>query len=77
MRERVALLGGRFDVKSYPSIGPGSGNSRIDRRKKGRGTKISITLPVAKEPPSFSSIEPIRTKPIASKHGRKLRAVGE
>jgi signal transduction histidine kinase len=77
MRERVALLGGRFDVKSHPSIGPGSGNSQSDRRKKGRGTKISITLPVAKEPPSFSLIEPIRTKPMGTKNGRKLRAVGE
>jgi signal transduction histidine kinase len=77
MRERVALLGGRFDVKSHPSIGPGSGNSQSDRRKKGRGTKISITLPVAKEPPSFSLIEPIRAKPIGTKNGRKMRAVGE
>jgi signal transduction histidine kinase len=71
MRERVALLGGRFDVKSHPSIGPGSGNSQSDRRKKGRGTKISITLPVAKEPPSFSLIEPIRAKPIGARNGRK------
>jgi signal transduction histidine kinase len=77
MRERVALLGGRFDVKSHPSIGPGSGNSQSDRRKKGRGTKISITLPVAKEPPSLSLIEPIRAKPIGARNGRKMRAVGE
>jgi signal transduction histidine kinase len=77
MRERVALLGGRFEIKSHPSIGPGSGNSQSDRRKKGRGTKISITLPVAKEPPSFGLIEPIRAKQIGTKNGRKMRAVGE
>ena len=77
MRERVALLGGRFDVKSHPSIGPGSGNVRPSRRKKGRGTKISITLPVAKEPQSFSLIEPIGNKPIGAKNGRKMKAFGE
>ena len=77
MRERVALLGGRFDVKSHPSIGPGSGKLQSSRRNRGRGTKISITLPVAKESPSFSLIEPIRAKPIGAKNGRKLRAVGE
>jgi len=77
MRERVALLGGRFEVKSHPSNGPGSGNKLSDRRKNGRGTRISITLPVAKEPLSFGLIEPIRAKPIGAKNGRKMRAVGE
>ena len=66
MRERVALLGGRFDIKSYPK----NGNVSPDRRNKGRGTKILITLPVAKEPPELNLIEPIAEKPI---HGRARR----
>ena len=77
MRERVALLGGRFEVKSHPSTGAISGNTQFGRRKKGRGTRISITLPVAKDSPSFSLLEPIRSKPIGAKNGRKMRAVGE
>jgi signal transduction histidine kinase len=75
MRERVALLGGRFEIRSYPGSGP-TGGTALDRRKKGRGTKILITLPVAKEPPSFNLIEPIAAKPIGGKSSRKLRAVG-
>lgn len=76
MRERVALLGGRFEVQSYPRTGPGTGNGSIDRRKKGRGTRISITLPVAKEPPSLELIEPIAAKPIGGRTARKVKAVG-
>jgi two-component system sensor histidine kinase UhpB len=35
MRERVALLGGKFAIRSYP-----------DGNKRERGTKIQIELPV-------------------------------
>lgn len=38
MRERVALLGGRFEAVSFPY-----------RKKKGRGTRIAIVVPIAKE----------------------------
>ncbi len=38
MRERVALLGGVFQIQSFPSGG-----------KRERGTKISIELPISKE----------------------------
>ncbi len=45
--------------------------------KKAAGTKISIRLPVAKEPPAFGSIEPIAAKPIGSEAAaRRIRAVG-
>jgi signal transduction histidine kinase len=43
MRERVALLGGQFEVVSYP-VGMGS-----TRKQRGRGTRISISLPIAKD----------------------------
>lgn len=43
MRERVALLGGRFEVQSYPK---GDGDVGAAKRK-GRGTRIAITLPLA------------------------------
>jgi len=76
MRERVALLGGKFEVQSYPRNGPGIRNVTSGRGKKGRGTRISVTLPVAKEPPLLDLIEPIAAKPIGGKTARKLRAVG-
>jgi signal transduction histidine kinase len=89
MRERVALLGGRFEIRSYPSNGSGNGNGTgkksIERNKTGRGTKILIRLPVAKQPPESSSVEaiavkPIGAKPIGAKPGarlaRRIRAVG-
>jgi signal transduction histidine kinase len=47
MRERVALLGGQFDVQSNPLIPP------MDRKKKGRGAKIAITLPLARDVSGF------------------------
>jgi signal transduction histidine kinase len=80
MRERVALLGGRFEVQSHPRNGLRVRNSLLDRRKKGRGTKISIALPVAKEPPSMvlaepGLVEPV-AKPISAKPARRMRAVG-
>ena len=79
MRERVALLGGRFEIRSYPKNGSGNGASSgigigptglisgkrsVDRKRTGRGTKILIRLPVAKQPPESSSIEPIAAKPM-------------
>lgn len=38
IRERVALLGGKFDIQSFP-----------DREKRERGTKIWVELPISKE----------------------------
>ncbi len=79
MRERVALLGGRFEIRSHPKGGPGNragdGNGWVDRKKKGRGTKILIRLPVAKEP-AAGSIEPIAAKPMGGRIARKIRAIG-
>jgi signal transduction histidine kinase len=75
MRERVALLGGRFDIRSYPKNGSGTGNVSPVRRKAGCGTRILIGLPVAKEPPALNSIEPIAAKPVG-RSGRRTRAVG-
>jgi signal transduction histidine kinase len=46
MRERVTLLGGRFEVKSWPKSKSG----------RNRGTRISIELPVsASQPPALRS----------------------
>jgi signal transduction histidine kinase len=83
MRERVALLGGRFEIRSYPENGSARGTSNgtgigpakgagikrvaIDRKGTGRGTKILIRLPVAKQPPEFSAVDPIEAKPIGAK----------
>lgn len=72
MRERVALLGGRFEVRSHPSSGGGS----IERKKTGWGTKILIRLPVAKEPPASGSVEPIAAKPAGGRAARRIRAIG-
>ena len=71
MRERVALLGGRFEVKSHPR----SGSDSIERKKTGWGTKILIRLPVAKEPPASGSLEPI-AKPAGGRTARRIRAIG-
>jgi signal transduction histidine kinase len=97
MRERVALLGGRFEIRSYPKngsgngtihgtgigarVGAGIGKRSIERSRTGRGTKISIRLPVAKQPPESSSVEPIAAKPMGGKPlgvrpARRIRAVG-
>src|SRR5713101_5825532 len=80
MRERVALLGGRFEIQSHPkngsASGPRDGKASFVRGKKSKGTRILITLPVAKEPPSFDLIEPIAAKPIGGKSARRLKAVG-
>lgn len=43
MRERVALLGGRFEIRSSQAGGKQAGG------KKDRGTKISIELPIPRE----------------------------
>jgi signal transduction histidine kinase len=72
MRERVALLGGRFEVRSHPR----NGNGSPDRVRKRRGTKILIRLPVAKEPPALNLIEPIAAKQIGGRTARSIRAVG-
>jgi signal transduction histidine kinase len=76
MRERVALLGGRFDIRSYPKNGLGTGDVVPVRRKTGRGTRILISLPVAKEPPALNSMEPIAAKPVGGRSMRRTRAVG-
>jgi signal transduction histidine kinase len=44
MRERVALLGGRFEVKSWPTGAEGA-----EVKRKNKGTKILITLPLGNE----------------------------
>jgi len=84
MRERVALLGGRFEIRSYPKDGSGNGTGTgtrivkrsVDRKRTGRGTKILIRLPVAKQPPESSSVEPIAAKPMGGRTSRRIRAVG-
>jgi len=92
MRERVALLGGRFEIRSYPNAGAGNGTGMgagvgtgkrrlADRKKTGRGTKILIRLPVAKQPPESGLIDPFASKPIGAKPmgarpARRIRAVG-
>jgi signal transduction histidine kinase len=83
MRERVALLGGRFEIRSHPRNGSGNKagdgtahrNGWAGRKKTGRGTKILIRLPVAKEPVS-AAIEPIAAKPMGGRTARRIRAVG-
>jgi glucose-6-phosphate-specific signal transduction histidine kinase len=78
MRERVALLGGRFEIRSHPSSGStkaGDGSRWKDRKKSGRGTKILIRLPVAKEP-AAAAIDPIAAKPIGGRTARRIRAAG-
>ncbi len=70
MRERVALLGGRFEVRSHPR----GGNGSSDRKRKGRGTKILIRLPVAKEPPALNLMEPVAAKPIGGRTARSMTA---
>lgn len=72
MRERVALLGGRFEVRSYMQGGNGS-NGHLRRR---RGTKILIRLPVAKETRALNLIEPIAVKQIGVRTPRSIKAVG-
>ncbi len=44
MRERVALLGGRFEIRSWPA-----GEERPRAVGRHKGTKISITLPLGNE----------------------------
>ena len=43
MRERVALLGGQFEVQSHPK----SESDAVAGKRRSKGTKISITLPLA------------------------------
>jgi signal transduction histidine kinase len=83
MRERVALLGGRFEVESYP-IGSGPvAAGWAEKRKKGRGTRISIELPVAKDSSPGGPVGRMLPKPLgwrspslkASWKGRKPGAV--
>ena len=48
MRERVALLGGRFEVRSWPP-GAKSGDTKGPGGKRRKGTKIQISLPLGNE----------------------------
>jgi signal transduction histidine kinase len=71
MRERVTLLGGRFQIRSFPRSGSATVRqatqketlqvpSRDSKRiKKDRGTKISIELPISRSV-SHSIVEPRR-----------------
>jgi len=43
MRERVALLGGRFEIQSHPA----DGSEPRRGRRKAKGTKIVVSLPLA------------------------------
>jgi signal transduction histidine kinase len=72
MRERVALLGGRFEVRSHP----GNGNCSFQAGGRSQGTKILIRLPVAKEPPALNWIEPLAAKPMGGRGARRIRATG-
>jgi signal transduction histidine kinase len=85
MRERVALLGGRFEIRSYPQNGSGNGTGlgkkSVDRSRIGRGTRILIRLPVAESVPESSAMEPVAAKPIGgrptgARYARRLRAAG-
>ena len=49
MRERVALLGGRFEVVSHPRGQQVLGRAQSDSKKKIRGTRITMVLPIARE----------------------------
>ena len=62
MRERVALLGGRCEVQSYPKNDGDVGTGK----RKGKGTKISIELPLAAEEIG---------RPIARQMSERKRAV--
>ena len=82
MSERVALFGGRFEIRSYPkgrsstqAADGTNGNGWADRKKSGRGTKILIRLPVAKEQ-TAGAIEPIAAKPMGGKTARRIKAIG-
>ena len=58
MRERVALLGGRFEVQSHPRD-----ETPLAGRRKGRGTKISIMLPLAKSRGLEAEAERLKLRP--------------
>ncbi len=45
IRERVALLGGCFEIQSYPEP-----DASVPGRKKLRGTRIAISFPLSKKP---------------------------
>ena len=57
MRERVALLGGRFEVQSFPVNEVNAG------KRKGKGTKISITLPLAADDVGRRDMAAVKTFP--------------
>jgi signal transduction histidine kinase len=76
MRERVALLGGRFEIRSYSKSGSGNGVTNGTAKRTGRGTRILIRLPVAKQPPESSSVEPIAAMPMRGRTARRIRAAG-
>ena len=52
MRERVALLGGRFAITSFP-----------DGSKRGRGTKIAIDLPISEQGDIGNARDTAMTRP--------------
>jgi hypothetical protein len=77
MRERVALLGGRFDIRSYPKNGLGTGDVAPVRRKTGRGTRILNRSPLnrsgegPREGPEPSALDEARNHPEAELKSEK------
>jgi len=68
MRERVALLGGHFDVVSYP-VGMRS------KTQRGRGTRISISLPIAQDAIAQDAMaKDAGTRPDKTIRSRETRA---
>lgn len=74
MRERVTLLGGRCEVQSYPK---NEGDTGIGKRR-GKGTKIAIVLPIAAEEAGRSSAsgKRIDAARIVARTSERRRAIG-
>ena len=75
MRERVALLGGRFEVVSHPYRKPVS-NDAAARKKRRRGTRVVIELPMAEDSASHSekSVRSMQTRAAIVRAAKQLSA---
>ena len=91
MRERVTLLGGRFDIQSFPMGDspkapnviqltdlPGSAvrNGTEPRNNKHRGTKISIELPISKVVVHMSDLTSVESQAAAKTEVIPKRKLG-